>query len=42
MVPVFYSISVLDLKILRWEEKKKDEVQTLPPALPATQGAHGD
>ena len=25
MVPVLYAISVLDLKILTWEEKKKDE-----------------
>jgi multidrug efflux pump subunit AcrB len=42
MVPVLYSISVLDLKILTWEEKKKDEGQKSPDALPSTQGAHGD
>ncbi|MFZ0707295.1 MAG: hypothetical protein WAM71_16975, partial [Candidatus Korobacteraceae bacterium] len=42
MVPVLYSISVLDLKILTWEEKKKEEGQTSAALLPATQTAHGD
>jgi len=41
MVPVLYSISVLDLKILTWEEKK-EESQSSTTALPATQTAHGD
>jgi hypothetical protein len=42
MVPVLYSISVLDLKILTWEEKKKDEAGASPAVIPATQTAHGD
>ncbi len=42
MVPVLYSISVLDLKILTWEEKKKEEGQSSAVVLPVTQSAHGD
>ena len=42
MVPVLYSISVLDLKILTWEEKPKAEAEPPTAALPAAEGVHGD
>jgi multidrug efflux pump subunit AcrB len=40
MVPVLYSIMVLDLKILKWEEKRATEPQTAP--APLTQTAHAE
>ena len=40
MVPVMYSITVLDLKILKWEEKPKPEGPEVAP--PTVQPAHGD
>ena len=40
IVPVFYSIFVLDLKIIRWEERgqvaRKAEVATAPPMVGST------
>jgi hypothetical protein len=39
MVPVFYSITVLDLKILTWEEKTAAQPQA-QGVLPAAQTTH--
>jgi multidrug efflux pump subunit AcrB len=40
MVPVLYSITVLDLKILKWETKTVEAAPDM--ALPTAQGTHAD
>ncbi len=42
MVPVLYSIMVLDLKILTWDAKKEVPTEPTATTIPAAQSSHAD